>query len=111
MKLINCLILRITLFSTAIMLLWTAICFFLQMKEIHDGINEGLTNLKQEFVAKANTTPGFVENLKDYTPLNFIITETTAEDAGGNWLMTRRGNLPRQAVFPCEICKKKLYLY
>jgi hypothetical protein len=26
------------------MLLWAAVYFFLQMKEIHDGIDEGLTN-------------------------------------------------------------------
>jgi signal transduction histidine kinase len=63
------------------MLFWSAVYFFLQMKEIHDGNDEGLTNLKQEFVAKANTTPGFVENLKDNALLNFIIKEITQEEA------------------------------
>jgi signal transduction histidine kinase len=81
MKLADYLISRITLSFTAVMLIWAAVCFFLQMKEIHDGIDEGLTNLKQEFIAKANATPGFVENLKNHTPPNFIIEEVAAEEA------------------------------
>ncbi|MDR1222960.1 MAG: HAMP domain-containing histidine kinase [Tannerella sp.] len=72
---------RITLFFTAVMLLWAAVYFLLQMKEIHDGIDEGLTNLKQEYIVKANTTPGFTEILKDNTPPNFHIREITAEEA------------------------------
>jgi signal transduction histidine kinase len=82
MKLTDYLISRITLSFTAIMLAWTAVYFFLQMKEIHDGIDEGLTNLKQEFIAKADTAPGFVEMLEDNTPPNFILREITAEEAG-----------------------------
>ncbi|MDR0724543.1 MAG: HAMP domain-containing histidine kinase [Prevotellaceae bacterium] len=81
MKLIDYLISRITLFFTAIMLLWAAVYFLLQMKEIHDGIDEGLTNLKQEFIAKANITPGFVDVLKTCSPPNFVIKEITTEDA------------------------------
>jgi hypothetical protein len=81
MKLTDYLISRITLSFTAIMLIWAAIYFFLQMKEIHDGIDEGLTNLKQEFIAKADTAPEFVEMLKDNTPPNFIIREISAEEA------------------------------
>ncbi|MDR2361659.1 MAG: hypothetical protein LBD91_02915, partial [Prevotellaceae bacterium] len=81
MKLTNYLISRITLSFTAIMLIWAAIYFLLQMKEIHDGIDEGLTNLKQEFIAKADATPGFVETLKDNTPPNFIIREIPKEEA------------------------------
>jgi signal transduction histidine kinase len=63
------------------MLFWSAVYFFLQMKEIHDGNDEGLTNLKQEFIAKANATPGFVAALKDNAPLNLIIKEITQEEA------------------------------
>jgi signal transduction histidine kinase len=81
MKLINHLIVRITLFFTVVMPIWSVFYFFLQMKEIHDGNDEGLTNLKQEFIAKANTTPGFVENLIDNTPLNFIIEEIDQAEA------------------------------
>lgn len=83
MKLINYLISRITLFFTGVMLLWSILYFLLQMKEIHDGNDEGLTNLKQEFIAKANTAPGFVENLKDNAPLNLIIREMMQEEAEG----------------------------
>ena len=81
MKLTDYLISRITLSFTAIMLIWAAICFLLQMKEIYDGIDEGLTNLKQEFIAKADTTPGFVEMMKDNTPPNFIVSEIQKEEA------------------------------
>ncbi|MDR2424140.1 MAG: HAMP domain-containing histidine kinase [Prevotellaceae bacterium] len=81
MKLINFLILRITLFFTVVMLFWSAIYFLLQMNEIHDGNDEGLTNLKQEFIAKANTVPGFVENLTNNAPLNLIIKEITQQEA------------------------------
>ena len=81
MKLIGYLISRITLFFTAVMLLWAAVYFLLQMKEIHDGVDEGLTNLKQEFIAKANTTPGFVDILQSNSPPNFIIKEIAPEDA------------------------------
>jgi signal transduction histidine kinase len=63
------------------MLIWAAIYFFLQMKEIHDGIDEGLTNLKQEFIAKADTASGFIETLKDNTPPNFIVSEISIEEA------------------------------
>ena len=81
MNLINHLIVRITLFFTVVMLLWSVFYFFLQMKEIHDGNDEGLTNLKQEFIAKSNTTPGFVENLIDNTPLNLMIKEIAQAEA------------------------------
>jgi signal transduction histidine kinase len=81
MKLTNYLMSRLTLSFTAIMLAWAAVYFFLQMKEIHDGIDEGLTILKQEFIVKANTTPGFIEMLEGNTPPNFIIREIAAEEA------------------------------
>jgi signal transduction histidine kinase len=83
MKLINHLTLRISIVFTVVMLFWSAIFFFLQMKEIHDGNDEGLTNLKQEFVAQANHEPGFVEALEQHTPLNIIIEEITYEEALG----------------------------
>ena len=81
MKLINHLILRITLFVAPVMLFWGAVYLFLQMKEIHDGNDEGLTNLKQEFISKANSSPGFVETLKNNAPINFRIEEIPREEA------------------------------
>jgi signal transduction histidine kinase len=51
------------------------------MKEIHDGNDEGLTNLKQEFIAKANKIPGFVENLENTAPLNITVNEIAFEEA------------------------------
>ncbi|MDR2125989.1 MAG: HAMP domain-containing histidine kinase [Prevotellaceae bacterium] len=81
MKLVNHLILRITLFFAIVMLFWSAIYFFLQMKEIHDGNDEGLTNLKQEFIAKANKIPEFIENLENNAPLNIIIQEIARDEA------------------------------
>jgi signal transduction histidine kinase len=81
MKLTDHLILRITLFFTPVMFFWGAVYLFLQMQEIHDGNDEGLTNLKQEFIAKANASPGFVETLKCHAPLNLIIEEIPREEA------------------------------
>jgi signal transduction histidine kinase len=104
MKLADYLNFRITLFFTAVMLLWAAVYFVLQMKEIHDGIDEGLTNLKQEFIAKANTAPGFVDILKANSPPNFIINEITAEDAWGiieSFTTTR-------IYFPTELEKEEV---
>jgi signal transduction histidine kinase len=92
MKLVNHLIFRITLFFTAVMLLWSGAYFFLQMEEIHDGNDEGLTNLKQEFIAKANKMPGFVEHLESFDPLNIIVQEISraeAESEGENFAATR----------------------
>ncbi|MDR2086035.1 MAG: HAMP domain-containing histidine kinase [Dysgonamonadaceae bacterium] len=81
MKLINHLVLRISLVFTIVIAFWSAIYFFLQMKEIHDGNDEGLINLKQEFIAKANSISGFVENLENYNPLNIIIKEIPRAEA------------------------------
>jgi len=81
MKLITHLILRITLYFTIVMLLWSGVYFFLQMNEIHDGIDEGLTNLKQEFILKANRVPGFVENMERDAPLNLIVREISQVEA------------------------------
>lgn len=81
MKLINHLIHRITLFFTIVMLCWSAFYFALQMKEIHDGNDEGLTNLKQEFIAKANRLPDFAENMERESPLNLIVKEISQEEA------------------------------
>lgn len=81
MKLVNHLILRITIVFAVILFFWSAVYFFLQMAEIHSGNDEGLTNLKQEFIVKANTIPGFVETLKAYNPLNIMIEEIGQEEA------------------------------
>jgi signal transduction histidine kinase len=81
MKLINYLIFRITLFFTAVMLLWSGVYFFLQMKEIHDGNDEGLTNLKQELILKANRVPDFVENMERNAPLNLAVKEISQPEA------------------------------
>ncbi len=81
MKLINYLIRRITLAFTIIMLLWSGVYLWLQMKEIYDGNDEGLINLKQEFVLKANSTKGFVENMENDQPINLRVKEITFKEA------------------------------
>jgi signal transduction histidine kinase len=81
MKIINYLIPRITVLFTIVMLFWSAFYFMLQMREIHDGNDEGLTNLKQEFIAKANRLSGFVEKMESESPLNLIVKEITQEEA------------------------------
>ncbi|MDR2407254.1 MAG: HAMP domain-containing histidine kinase [Bacteroidales bacterium] len=81
MKLINYLILRITFVFAIVMLFWSAIYFFLQMKEIHEDNDEGLTNLKQEFIAQANNSSGFMEALEAHNPLNIIVKEIPYKEA------------------------------
>ena len=81
MKLVNYLIIRITLVFTIIMILWSIVYLLLQMHEIHDGNDEGLINLKQEFVVQANTVEGFVESMEKFQPINLIITEIPFEEA------------------------------
>jgi signal transduction histidine kinase len=86
------------------MLLWAAVCFFLQMKEIQDGIDEGLTNIKQEYIFKANTMPGFIEILKNNTPPNLHIEEITTEEAG---MVIERFTTTR-VYFPTELEKEEV---
>jgi signal transduction histidine kinase len=81
MKLVDRLTLRIALVFTIVMLFWSTFYFVLQMKEIHDGNDEGLTNLKQEFIAKANRLPDFAENMEHQSPLNLIVKEISREEA------------------------------
>ncbi|MDR0941733.1 MAG: hypothetical protein LBM68_05855, partial [Bacteroidales bacterium] len=81
MKLVNYLIVRITLFFTIIMLLWSGVYLVLQMYEINDGSDEGLVHLKQDFVIKANKVKGFVENMEHNAPLNVIVTEISQAEA------------------------------
>jgi signal transduction histidine kinase len=63
------------------MFLWSGIYFWLQMREIYHDIDEGLINLKQEFVLKANKTQGFVENMEHHQPLNLRVNEISFEQA------------------------------
>jgi signal transduction histidine kinase len=81
MKLVNHLVLRLSATFIAVLFVWSVVYFFLQMKEVYDGIDEGLNNLKQEFIIKANTTDGFVADMVKYNPLNMIVEEISAEKA------------------------------
>lgn len=81
MKLVNHLVLRLSTTFIVVLFVWSVAYFFLQMNEIYDGIDEGLNNLKQEFIIKANTTEGFVADMVKYNPLNIIVEEISAEDA------------------------------
>lgn len=81
MKLVNYLTSRISVVLILILLCWSGIYFFLQMNEIYDGIDEGLTNLKQEFIYNANTSHGFVENFDTFNPLNLRIEEISEDEA------------------------------
>lgn len=81
MKLSNYLTIRLAGIFIAIMLVWSIIYFFIQMREIYDGIDEGLNNLKQEFVYKANQSPDFVTDMEKHNPLNIIIEKIPYEEA------------------------------
>lgn len=81
MKLSNLLTLRLSLVFILIIFVWSVIYFFVQMTEIHDGIDEGLNNLKQEFVYKANTSADFVTDMQKHNPLNIIVEPISFADA------------------------------
>jgi signal transduction histidine kinase len=65
------------------MLLWTVVYLLLQMREIHVGNDEGLINLKQEFIARSNRIDGFVETMEKQSPLNLAVREITQQEAEG----------------------------
>ncbi|MBK5721627.1 HAMP domain-containing histidine kinase [Dysgonomonas sp. Marseille-P4677] len=81
MKLVNYLSLRLSGVFLLILFIWSAVYLYLQMTEIHDGIDEGLNNLKQEFVYEANNSPTFVSDMQKHNPLNIIIENISYEEA------------------------------
>lgn len=81
MKLANHLGIRLTGLFIVVFLIWSVIYFLTQMHEIYDGIDEGLTNLKQEFIVQANKDAAFVENMEKYNPINMIVREVSYEEA------------------------------
>lgn len=80
MKLVNHLLIRLYGIFFVILIIWSAIYFFIQMKEIHDGVDEGLTNLKQEFILKADQEPGFIEKLSAINLIDVWVEEVTFEE-------------------------------
>lgn len=80
MKLSNYLTVRLAGIFIAIMLIWSIVYFFIQMKEIYDGIDEGLNNLKQEFVYKANRSSDFISDMEKHNPLNIIVERISYEE-------------------------------
>ena len=81
MKLVDHITIRLSGLFIAILLIWSVIYFILQMNEIRDGIDEGLNNLKQEFIFKANRSPDFVTDMQKHNPLNIIVERITYEEA------------------------------
>jgi signal transduction histidine kinase len=81
MKLVNHLLLRLSVSFLAVLFVWSLVYFFIQMNEVYDGIDEGLNNLRQEFILKANSTESFVADMVKYNPLNMMVEEISAEKA------------------------------
>lgn len=81
MKLVNYLTFRLTLSFLIILTVWSAIYFRLQMFEIYDDIDEGLSNLRQEFVLNANKSSDFTESMMRHNPLNIKVQEINFEEA------------------------------
>ncbi|MDH6309729.1 signal transduction histidine kinase [Dysgonomonas sp. PFB1-18] len=81
MKLSNHLTLRLAAVFMLVIFVWSIIYFVIQMKEVYDGIDEGLNNLKQEFVYKANNSPDFVTAMLQHNPLNIIVEKISYEEA------------------------------
>lgn len=51
------------------------------MAEIYDGIDEGLSNLKQEFIIKANASDDFIDAMTLHDPINVIVDKITHDEA------------------------------
>jgi signal transduction histidine kinase len=51
------------------------------MNEIHEGVDEGLINLKQEFIRKANKESGFAEDMIKHNPLNVRVVPISFSEA------------------------------
>jgi len=81
MKLANYLTIRLSAVFSLILLLWSVVYFILQMTEIYDGIDEGLNNLKQEFILQANQSPDFIYSMEKNDPINMHIEEIPYEEA------------------------------
>lgn len=81
MKLANHLTIRLCGLFILILSLWSVIYFLMQMHEIYDDIDEGLTNLKQEFIVQADNDSAFVESMVKYNPFNMIVEEIDYEKA------------------------------
>lgn len=81
MKLVNHITFRLSGIFILILLVWSVVYFFIQMKEIHDGIDEGLNNLRQEFIYKANHSEGFVSDMEKHNPLNIIVEKISYDEA------------------------------
>lgn len=81
MKLSNHITIRLSGIFILIMLIWSIVYFVIQMNEIYDGIDEGLNNLKQEFVYKANRSPDFMADMEKHNPLNIIVDKISYEEA------------------------------
>lgn len=73
MKLVDLLVYRLLGIMLLVIGVWSIVYFLVQMYEIHDGIDEGLINLKQEFIRQANTDPDFIDAMEKHNPLNMIV--------------------------------------
>ena len=81
MKLATHLTFRLSALFLIILMIWSVIYFFMQMYEIHDGIDEGLDNLKHEFLLQVDNDPEFVEVMVKHNPLNIIVKEISYKEA------------------------------
>lgn len=81
MKLVNHLLFRLYGIFLLILCIWSGVYFVVQMNEIHDGVDEGLINLKQEFIRKANSDPDFAEIMAVHNPLNVYISPISFSEA------------------------------
>lgn len=81
MKLANHLTIRLSGLFIIILLIWSVIYIFVQMAEIYDGIDEGLSNLKQEFIIKANASDDFIDAMTLHDPINVIVDKITHDEA------------------------------
>lgn len=98
MKLANHLTTRLVALLLLVLAVWSVIYFVMQMHEIYDDIDEGLTNLKQEFIVQANTDPAFVDMMLAYNPINMKVEEISYGEA----LDIKEEHITTEIYFPTE---------
>lgn len=98
MKLANHLTSRLIALLLIVLAVWSVIYFWMQMNEIYGDIDEGLTNLKQEFIVQANTDPAFVDMMLAYNPINMQVEEISYGEA----LNIKEEHITTDIYFPTE---------
>lgn len=81
MKLSNYLTRKLTIILGIVFIFWAVIYYMMQIHVIHESTDEGLLNIKQEFILEASTKDGYIESMITAPPVNMRVRELDVEIA------------------------------